>query len=127
MISNLYIFPSLYKNVDSNIFISDYDLFLVDNTLLITFLFFFLKYLNNKESFKLIVIVPYFIPVIFYVGIELFEVFIYESYIIEIIEHLLYFAFVTYLLFSLFFIYKRIHLKSIKISFYIVIFSLLFV
>lgn len=112
---------------NKNLFISDYDLFAVDNTLFITFLFLFLKYYNKKEKFQITSILPYFIPVLFYVGVELFELVFYESYVIEIIEHILYFIFIAFLLTSLFFVYKRMSSNSIKIPFYIVIFSLIIV
>jgi AraC-like DNA-binding protein len=117
----------LLGDYNSNLFISDYDIFVVDNTLFITFLFLFLKYLNTKDPFKIRSILPFFIPVLFYVSLELFEILIYESYQIEIIEHGLYFAFVTYLLAALYFAKIKINSNAIKIPFYIIILSLLFV
>ena len=109
---------------NANLFGSTFDFFLVDNKLFITFLFLFLKNFNSLKPIKFFKIVPFFLPVLVYVFIELNEIFYRETYGVEVIEHVLYFVFVIYLIFSFYFTMGINVSIFIKIPFYVLIFSL---
>lgn len=110
---------------NSSLVVSNSDFFLVDNTLFITFLYLFLKNFNNKKPIQFFNILHYFIPVLVYIFIELYEIFYRETYQIEIFEHILYFTFVIYLTFSFYYALKIPVKNTIKVPFFILIISLL--
>lgn len=109
---------------NSNLIISNSDFFLVDNTLFIVFLFLFLKNFTIQKPIQLSKIIPYFIPVVWYIFIELYEIYIGETYQIEVIEHLIYFIFVIYLAFSFYYTMRLAVKGFIKIPFCLLILSL---
>ena len=109
---------------NSNLLLSNSDFFFVDNTLFITFLFLFLKNFSNHKSISFFKILPYFIPVVLYLFVEFYETYYQESHQIEILEHILYFTFVIYLVLSFYFTLKIPAKTVIKIPFFILIFSL---
>lgn len=110
---------------NSNLLFSGKDFFLVDSTLFITFLFLFLKNFNSYNSVSIKNNFIFFIPVICYILIELYEIEINNNIEIELIEHLIYFIFIIYLLLSIYYSNKNIPTLKIRIPFYILIISLL--
>lgn len=107
------------------LFISDLDIFLVDNTLFITFLLLFVKNFNSQKPISYFDISIYLIPALLYSGIEIYEIFFGENEAIERMEHLLYLIFVIYLLRAFFYILKLNVSTTIKVPFYLLVFSLL--
>ena len=115
----------LLGDTNSNLFISDFDFFIVDNTLFIVFLFLFLKNFNQPKPIQILKIAPYFLPVVVYVFIEVYEMFFGEPFGIESAEHFLYLIFIGYLVGSL---YYTLNLKVaivVKIPFLVLVCSLL--
>ena len=109
---------------NSNLLLSNSDFFFVDNTLFITFLFLFLKNFSDHTPIKLFKILPYFIPVVLYLLVEFYEIYYSETHKIEIVEHILYFTFIIYLVLAFYYTLKIPAKTVIKIPFFILIFSL---
>jgi len=107
----------------SNLIVTNSDFFLVDNTLFITFLLLFLKDFKKPEPINL-KILPYFIPALLYLFIEFYEIYYTENFLIEILEHILYFTFVIYLALSFNYALKIPTKITVKIPFLILILSL---
>ena len=109
---------------NTNLFISNSDLFLVDNTFFITFLLLFVKNFNSQKPIQFFKIIPYFIPVAVYFCLEIYELFFVETYYIEVVEHFLYFTFVIYLSLAFYYTQKLSVSTVIKVPFFILIISL---
>ena len=109
---------------NNNLFLNDYDFFFVDKTLFITLLFLFLKYFNTSKKINA-TILWYFIPTAIYIGIEIYEAVVAETFTIEIMEHSLSIVFIIYLILSLFLLRKIEIAKFIKLPFYFLLYSLL--
>jgi AraC-like DNA-binding protein len=110
---------------DNNLFISDLDIFLVDNTLFITFLLLFVKNLEEQKPIQFSEIFCYLIPAIAYSCIEVYELAFGETETIERIEHLLYLIFVIYLIRAFFYTLQLSVSALVKTPFYLLIISLL--
>lgn len=109
---------------NNNLFLSKYDFFFVDKTLFVTLLYLFLKNYNASEKIKPSIIL-YFIPCLFYIGIELYEANIAEDYFVEIVEYSVSFAFIIFLVASVIMLKKLEINKFIKLPFYFLLYSLL--
>ena len=96
---SLFIF--LLTDNNPHLLFSNHDLFLVDNTLFVTFLLLFVKNFNKRKPIIILRIFPYFIPVLLYAFIEIIEIYFSETFEIEIVEHALYLIFTVYLYFIL--------------------------
>lgn len=110
---------------NNNLFISDIDVFLVDNSLFITFFLLFLKNLTNQKPIQFSEIFYYSIPTILYSCIEVYELVFRETETIERMEYLLYLIFVIYLIRAFFYTLKLSVPLLIKTPFYLLIVSLL--
>lgn len=109
---------------NNNLFLSKYDFFFVDKTLFVTLLFLFLKYFNAEKPNKFNVAF-YFIPCLFYIGIELYEANFGETRLVEIIEYSVSIVFIFYLAAS-FYILNTLQINQIiKWPFYFLLASLL--
>lgn len=108
---------------NNNLFLSQYDFFFVDKTLFVTLLFLFLKYFNSDKPNKFEVAL-YFIPCVFYIGIELYEANIGETLLVEIVEYSVSIAFIFYLAASFYMLNKLEINKMIKLPFYFLLASL---
>lgn len=120
----LSLFIFLLTDTNSHLVFSNHDLFLVDNTLFITFLLLFVSNFNSRKPILFYKIGPFFIPVLLYGCIEIYEAYNSETYIIEVFEHLLYLTFAIYLALAF---YRTIKLSApiaVKIPFIILILSL---
>lgn len=114
----------LVTDENQHLVISHHDVFLIDNTLFITFLLLFVKNFNSSSEIRFFRLLPYFIPVFIYACIELYEILYRETYQIEIIEHFLYFVFAVYLAVAFFYTLKLKAPWTVKIPFFVLIISL---
>ncbi|EAZ94825.1 DNA binding protein [Flavobacteria bacterium BAL38] len=82
----------------NNLFVENRDWFLFDNTLFVTFLFLFFKYYKNEREKFIKSNYLFFLPNIFYLILEVFEIKLpKENFNIEILEVILELTFVIYL------------------------------